>query len=427
MSSTRSFFHAPLAEVDSAIAHLVKAEHDRQTEGIEMIASENIASRAVIEATGTVLANKYAEGYPSRRYYGGCEVVDEIEALAIERAKQLFGVRHANVQPHSGSQANQTVFMALMKPGDTFMGMSLDAGGHLTHGAKPNASGKWFNAVGYGVGQQSHLVDLDQLRDTAKQVKPKLIIAGATAYPRTVDFAGFRSICDEVGAYLMVDMAHFAGLVAGGAYPSPVPYADVITTTTHKTLRCARGGMVLTNDDDLAKKINSAVFPGLQGGPLLQMIAGKAVGFWEAMQPEFSAYAHQIVANAKALANGFHAHDIAMVSGGTDTHLVLADFSPMRITGKAADAAFGRAGISTNKNNVPSDPQPPTITSGVRFGTPAITTRGMAEEECMQIAALISRVVRALETGDQATIDAAEKEVKQEVQSLAARFPLYGF
>ncbi len=426
MSQDRlAFFANPTAVTDPSVAQLIRAEHRRQSEGLEMIASENIASQAVIEATGSVLANKYAEGYPARRYYGGCDVVDEIEALAIERAKQLFGVSFANVQPHSGSQANQTVFMALLKPGDTLMGMSLDAGGHLTHGARPNISGKWFNAVSYGVDPETHLIDFDELHATAKKHRPKLIIAGATAYPRLVDFQRFRTICDDVGAYLMVDMAHFAGLVAGGVYPSPVGIADVITTTTHKTLRCARGGMVITNDEDIAKKINSALFPGLQGGPLLQMIAGKAVGFWEALQPSFADYAARIVKNAQAFAEQLHTDGIRLVSGGTDTHLILADFSPLGVSGKDADLSLGRAGISTNKNNVPNDPQPPTITSGVRFGTPAITTRGLGEEECRTVAKLVARLAHTLSEKDASKLERTEKEIRAEAVAIAARFPIY--
>ena len=367
-ASTQRFFSAPLAETDPELAAAIRAELHRQQDGIELIASENIVSAAVLEAQGSVLTNKYAEGYPGRRYYGGCEFVDVAENLAIERAKQLFGCAFANVQPHSGAQANQAVFLALLKPGDTVLGMSLDAGGHLTHGAAPNMSGKWFHAVQYGVRKADGLLDYEELEHLARSEKPKLIVAGGSAYSRIIDFARIRAVADAVGALFMVDMAHFAGLVAAGIYPSPLPHAHVVTTTTHKTLRGPRGGMILSNDPELGKKFNSAVFPGLQGGPLMHVIAAKAVSFHEALAPEFKAYAHAVVANAKALAATIAAGGYAIVSGGTDNHLMLVDLRPKRLTGKGAEAALGRARITCNKNGVPFDPEKPAITSGVRLG-----------------------------------------------------------
>jgi len=418
------FFSTNLAKKDPDLFRSIADELHRQQDQIELIASENIVSAAVLEAQGSVLTNKYAEGYPGRRYYGGCEYVDVAEALAIERAKKLFNCAFANVQPHSGAQANQGVFMALLQPGDTILGLSLAAGGHLTHGAPPTMSGKWFKAVQYGVRKDDHLHDFDEIERLAREHKPKLIIAGGSAYPRVIDFARFRRIADEVGAYLMVDMAHFAGLVAGGAHPSPLPHAHVVTTTTHKTLRGPRGGMILSNDEELGKKINSAVFPGLQGGPLMHVIAAKAVAFGEALQPEFKSYARAVVENARALAALLKETGFDIVSGGTDTHLMLVDLRPKKLTGKAASESLERAGITCNKNGIPFDPEKPAVTSGVRLGTPAITTRGFGVAECRQLGKLITRVLDGLAANAENN-GAAEQAVRKEVQELCRRFPIY--
>ena len=419
------FFSSPLAERDPEIFDTIGKELGRQRDEIELIASENIVSAAVLEAQGSVLTNKYAEGYPGKRYYGGCQYVDIAEPLAIERAKQLFNCGFANVQPNSGSQMNQAVFLALLKPGDTFMGLDLNSGGHLTHGSPVNMSGKWFNVVSYGVRQQDQLLDMEDIRAKAREHKPKLILAGGTAYSRIWDWAAFREIADEVGAYLMVDMAHIAGLVAGGAHPSPLPHAHVCTTTTHKSLRGPRGGMILTNDEDIAKKVNSAVFPGLQGGPLMHVIAAKAVAFGEALKPEFQDYAVQVVANAKAMADQLMKGGIDIVSGGTDNHLMLADLRPKGVTGKAAEAALGRAHITCNKNGVPFDPEKPFVTSGIRLGTPAGTTRGFREAEFRQIADWIVEVVDGLAANGEDGNTSVEDKVKAEVAELCGRFPLY--
>ena len=418
------FFTASLQQSDPELYDSIRAELGRQQEQIELIASENIVSRAVLEAQGSVLTNKYAEGYPARRYYAGCDHVDVAESLAIERAKQLFGCGFANVQPHSGAQANTAVMMALLKPGDTILGLSLAAGGHLTHGAAPALSGKWFNAVQYGVRAEDHLIDYDRVAELADQHRPKLIIAGGSAYPRFLDFARFREIADSVGATLMVDMAHFAGLVAAGVHPSPVPYAHITTTTTHKTLRGGRGGMILTDDPDLAKKINSAVFPGSQGGPLMHQIAGKAAAFKEALTPEFKVYCQAIVANAKALAARLVERDFAMVAGGTDTHLMLVDLRPKKVTGNIADESLERAGITCNKNAIPFDPEKPTVTSGIRLGTPAGTTRGFGTAEFEQVGDLIADVLEGLAAnpGDNSLAEAAARE---KVRALCAQFPVY--
>ncbi len=418
------FFDAALTDSDPELNAAIGAELRRQQDQIELIASENIVSRAVLEAQGSVLTNKYAEGYPGRRYYGGCEFVDVAETLALERARRLFGCRFANVQPHSGAQANQAVFLALLQPGDTILGMSLAAGGHLTHGASANQSGKWFNAVHYGVRREDHLIDYDEVARLAEQHRPKLIIAGGSAYPRVIDFARFRTIADAVGARLLVDMAHFAGLVAGGVHPSPLPHADVVTTTTHKTLRGPRGGMILSNDEDLGKKINSAVFPGLQGGPLMHVVAAKAVAFGEALRPGFRDYAAQIVANARALAAVLAQRGSAIVSGGTDTHLMLVDLRPKKLTGKAAEASLERAGITCNKNGIPFDPEKPTLTSGVRLGTPAGTTRGFGIAEFEEIGGLIDDVLSALARNPDGDIQ-VERTVRDKVHALCARFPIY--
>jgi glycine hydroxymethyltransferase len=422
--SRNRFFSASLAEADPKLKVSLDKELKRQQGQIELIASENIVSRAVLEAQGTVLTNKYAEGYPGKRYYGGCEFVDEAEELAIERATEIFGCGFANVQPNSGSQANQGVFLALLQPGDTFMGMSLAAGGHLTHGAAPNESGKWFNAVQYGVREADALIDYDAVESLAKQHKPKLIIAGGSAYPREIDFARFRRIADSVGAYFMVDMAHFAGLVAAGAYPSPFPHAHVVTTTTHKTLRGPRGGMILTNDEDIAKKINSAIFPGLQGGPLMHVIAAKAVAFGEALQPAFAEYGKAVVANARKLAETLVARGVDIVSGGTDSHLLLVDLRPKKLTGKAAEASLENAGLTCNKNAIPFDPEKPFVTSGIRLGTPAGTTRGFGLAEFEQIGNLIGDVLDGLATSpdDNSKVEA---EVRAKVEALCNRFPIY--
>ncbi len=421
-SHTAPFFAASLVERDPDLAAAVANELHRQQDEIELIASENIVSRAVLEAQGSVLTNKYAEGYPGRRYYGGCQFVDVAETLAIERAKKLFQCAFANVQPHSGAQANQAVFFALLKPGDTFLGLSLAAGGHLTHGAPPNLSGRWFQAVSYGVRREDALIDYDELERLARERRPKLIIAGGSAYPRTIDFARFRRIADEVGAYFMVDMAHFAGLVAGGVYPSPLPHAHVVTTTTHKTLRGPRGGMILSNDEEIGKKINSAVFPGLQGGPLMHVIAAKAVAFGEALQPAFKDYARAVLENSRALAATLVERGLAIVSGGTDSHLMLVDLRPKRLTGNVAEAALGRAGITCNKNGIPFDPEKPTITSGIRLGSPAATTRGFGVAEFRTVGRLIGEVLDATAQGDGAGV---ERRVRAEVHELCARFPIY--
>ena len=425
MSATAGFFTETLATRDPEVAATITGELGRQRHEIELIASENIVSRAVMEAQGSVMTNKYAEGYPGKRYYGGCQWVDVAETLAIERAKKLFGAAYANVQPNSGSQMNQAVFLALLQPGDTFMGLDLNSGGHLTHGSPVNMSGKWFKVVSYGVRKQDELLDMATIRETALQAKPKLIIAGGTAYSRIWDWQAFRAIADEVGAYLMVDMAHIAGLVAGGVHPSPLPWADVVTTTTHKSLRGPRGGMILTNKEDIARKINSAVFPGLQGGPLMHVIAAKAVAFGEALRPEFRDYAAQVVANAKAMADQLMKGGVNIVSGGTDNHLMLADLRPKGVTGKATEAALGRAHITCNKNGVPFDPEKPFVTSGIRLGTPAGTTRGFGEAEFRAIAGWIVEVVDGLAAhGDEGNA-AVEAAVRVKVEALCLRFPLY--
>ncbi len=424
-SQTNAFFGRSLAESDPEIAAAITKELGRQQNEIELIASENIVSRAVLEAAGSVLTNKYAEGYPGRRYYGGCQFVDIAESLAIERAKALFGCEFANVQPHSGSQANQGVLLALAKPGDTILGMSLDAGGHLTHGARPNLSGKWFNAVQYGVRKDDHHIDYDQVAELARSHRPQIIIAGGSAYPRQIDFARFRAIADEVGAIFMVDMAHFAGLVAAGLHPSPFPHAHVATTTTHKTLRGPRGGMILTNDAEIAKKINSAIFPGLQGGPLMHIIAAKAVAFGEALRPEFKAYAQAVIDNARAMGEVLVEAGFDLVSGGTDTHLLLVDLRPKGLTGKAAEAALGRAHITCNKNGVPFDPEKPTITSGIRLGSPAGTTRGFGVAEFRRVGEMIVEVLEGLAKDGEDGNGACEARIKEEVLALCARFPIY--
>ncbi len=420
------FFTGSLASGDPELLEAINKELTRQQNEIELIASENIVSRAVIEAQGSVLTNKYAEGYPGRRYYGGCEYVDIAENLAIDRAKKLFDCEFANVQANSGSQANQSVLMALSKPGATILGMSLDAGGHLTHGAKPNLSGKWFNAVQYGLNTDSGHIDMDQVRALAVEHKPEIIVAGGSAYSRELDFAAFRAIADEVGAYLWVDMAHFAGLVAGGVHPSPFPHAHVATSTTHKTLRGPRGGLVLTNDATIAKKINSAIFPGLQGGPLMHVIAAKAVAFGEALRPEFKTYAQNVAENARVLAETLVEGGLDIVSDGTDTHLMLVDLRPMNLTGKDAEVSLGRANITCNKNGVPLDPQKPTVTSGIRLGTPAGTTRGFGPEEFREIGRLIVEVLEGLRQANSVDDnEAVEARVKEKVLALTARFPIY--
>lgn len=410
---------------DPAIEAAINAEHDRQVSQIELIASENIVSEAVLKAQGSVLTNKYAEGYSGKRYYGGCEHVDTVEDLAIDRLKQLFGAGFANVQPHSGAQANQAVFLALLKPGDRFLGMSLAHGGHLTHGSPVTMSGKWFEPICYEVNEKNHLIDMEQVRKKALETKPKLILAGASAYPRPIDFAAFREIADEVGAYLMVDMAHYAGLVATGEYPNPVPHAHVVTSTTHKTLRGPRGGIILTNDEALAKKLNSAVFPGNQGGPLMHVIAAKAVAFGEALQPEFKRYTQQVIANARALSDVLIAGDLGIVSGGTDTHMVLVDLRPKGVTGKAAEAALERAGLTCNKNAIPFDPEKPFVTSGVRLGSSAGTSRGFGEAEFRKIGEMILKVLDALAATDGEGDAKVETSVLHDVQALCARFPIY--
>jgi glycine hydroxymethyltransferase len=419
-----SFFGGSLAETDPAISEAIRGELRRQQDQIELIASENIVSRAVLEAQGSVLTNKYAEGYPGRRYYGGCEFVDVSEQLAIDRAKQLFGCEFVNVQPHSGAQANQCVLLALCQPGDTIMGLSLAAGGHLTHGAPPNLSGKWFKAVQYGVRKEDGQIDFDEVERLAREHKPKIIIAGGSAYPRVIDFPRFRKIADEVGAYFHVDMAHFAGLVAAGVHPSPLPHAHIVTTTTHKTLRGARGGMILSNDLDLGKKINSAAFPGLQGGPLEHAIAAKAVALGEALRPSFKAYAKAVVENAKTLAEVLLENGFDIVSGGTDTHLMLVDLRPKGLTGRDAELSLDRAGITCNKNGVPFDPEKPMVTSGIRLGSPAATTRGFGTAEFRQTGELITRVLDGLAANPEDN-SAVESQVREEVRALCRRFPVY--
>ncbi|MAE89889.1 MAG: serine hydroxymethyltransferase [Pelagibaca sp.] len=419
------FFTQSLSDRDPELFASITGELGRQRDEIELIASENIVSRAVMEAQGSVMTNKYAEGYPGRRYYGGCDWVDVAENLAIDRAKELFGCEFANVQPNSGSQANQGVFTALIQPGDTILGMSLDAGGHLTHGAKPNQSGKWFNAVQYGVRQQDNMLDYDQVQELANEHKPKLIIAGGSAIPRQIDFAKMREIADSVGAYLHVDMAHFAGLVAAGEHPSPFPHAHVVTTTTHKTLRGPRGGMILTNDEAIAKKVNSAIFPGIQGGPLMHVIAGKAVAFGEALKPEFKTYAKQVIANAQALSDQLIKGGLDTVTHGTDTHVVLVDLRPKGVKGNATEKALGRAHITCNKNGVPFDPEKPTVTSGIRLGSPAGTTRGFGEDEFRQIADWIIEVVDGLAANGEEGNAEVEAKVRGEVTEFLKSFPIY--
>ncbi len=425
LSTVEGFFSASLAESDPEIADAIRRELRRQRDEIELIASENIVSRAVLEAQGSVLTNKYAEGTPGRRYYGGCQFVDIAETLAIERATRLFGCAFANVQPHSGASANAEAFMALMQPGDTFMGLNLAAGGHLTHGSPVNLSGRWFKVVPYGVRREDHQIDMDEVLQLAKQHRPKVIIAGGSAYPRILDFRRFREIADEVGAWLMVDMAHFAGLVAGGVHPSPFPHAHVVTTTTHKTLRGPRGGAILANDEELAKKLNSAVFPGMQGGPLMHVIAAKAVAFGEALRPSFRLYAKNVVENAKALAETLKSCGLDIISGGTDTHLMLVDLRRKRLTGKAAEAALGRAHITCNKNGIPFDPEKPTVTSGVRLGTPAGTTRGFGIAEFRQVGDLIAEVLDALARSGTEQDAQAEASARDKVKRLVGRFPIY--
>ena len=423
-----SFFGTTLADADPEIFAAIRNELGRQRHEIELIASENIVSRAVLEAQGSIMTNKYAEGYPGKRYYGGCQFVDVAETLAIERAKKLFDCNFANVQPNSGSQMNQAVFLALLQPGDTFMGLDLNSGGHLTHGSPVNMSGKWFKVVSYGVRQDDHLLDMDEIEKKAHETRPKLILAGGTAYSRIWDWKRFREIADSIGAWLMVDMAHIAGLVAGGQHPSPLPHAHVVTTTTHKSLRGPRGGMVLTNDEEIAKKINSAVFPGLQGGPLMHVIAAKAVAFGEALRPSFKTYAANIVANAKALASSLQETGLDIVSGGTDNHLMLVDLRPKNATGKRAEAALGRANITCNKNGIPFDPEKPFVTSGVRLGTPAGTTRGFGQAEFREIGKLIAEVLDGLKVANSDEGNAAvEAAVKAKVTALTDRFPLYPY
>ena len=419
------FFSEDLESRDSEIFAAIRGELARQRDEIELIASENIVSRAVMQAQGSVMTNKYAEGYPGRRYYGGCAWVDVAENLAIERARALFGCEYVNVQPHSGSQANQGVMQALIKPGDTILGMNLASGGHLTHGAAPNQSGKWFNAVQYGVRKQDNLIDYDQVAALAEEHRPKIIIAGGSAIPRQIDFARFREIADKVDAILMVDMAHFAGLVAAGEHPSPFPHADVATTTTHKTLRGPRGGMILTNDEAIAKKVNSAIFPGIQGGPLMHVIAAKAVAFGEALRPEFKAYQKQVIENAQVLAETLMKGGLDIVTGGTDTHVMLVDLRPKGVKGNETEAALGRANITCNKNGIPFDPEKPTVTSGVRLGSPAGTTRGFGADEFRQIGEMIVEVVDGLAANGEGGNGAVEAAVKARVAELCARFPIY--
>jgi glycine hydroxymethyltransferase len=420
-----SLFTASLADTDPEVAEAIRMELGRQRDEIELIASENLVSRAVLEAQGSVLTNKYAEGLPGRRYYGGCQFVDMAENLAIERVKKLFGAGFANVQPHSGASANVAAFYALMQPGDTFLGLNLAAGGHLSHGSPVNVSGKWFKAVPYGVRRDDQRVDMEEVARLAHEHRPKVIIAGGSAYPRIIDFRGFREICDGVGAKLMVDMAHFAGLVAGGTHPSPFPHAHVVTSTTHKTLRGPRGGFILTNDEELGKKINAAVFPGTQGGPLEHVIAAKAVAFGEALRPSFKLYAKNVVENAKALAEALKSKGFDIVSGGTDTHLMLVDLRPKRLTGKVAETALGRARITCNKNGVPFDPEKPTVTSGIRLGTPAATTRGFGIAEFRQVGDLIAEVLDVLSQKRIEEDSLVEAAVRDKVKRLVSRFPIY--
>ena len=423
--SEEGFFSAALDETDPEIAGAIGKELGRQRDEIELIASENIVSRAVLEAQGSVLTNKYAEGLPGKRYYGGCQYVDVVERLAIERVTKLFGCNFANVQPHSGASANAEVFMALMQPGDTFMGLNLAAGGHLTHGSPVNMSGRWFKPVTYGVRRDDHLIDIEEVERLAKEHRPKVIIAGGSAYARVIDFRRFREICDEVGAYLMVDMAHFAGLVAGGVHPSPLPHAHVVTTTTHKTLRGPRGGTILCNDEEIAKKLNSAVFPGMQGGPLMHVIAAKAVAFGEALRPSFKLYVKSVIENAKALAETLNSAGFDLITGGTDTHLMLVDLRKKRITGKVAEIALGRAHITCNKNGIPYDPEKPFVTSGIRVGTPACTTRGFGIAEFRQVGAMIAEVLDALSQKGAEEDAAVEAGVRDKVKRLVGRFPIY--
>jgi glycine hydroxymethyltransferase len=425
MMSQSGFFTTPLSSADPEVFNAIELELGRQRHEIELIASENIVSRAVTEAQGSVLTNKYAEGYPGKRYYGGCQFVDIAENLAIDRAKKLFGCDFANVQPNSGSQANQAVFLALAQPGDPFMGLDLAAGGHLTHGSPVNLSGKWFKPIPYTVRKDDNRIDMEMVEKLAKEHKPKIIIAGGSGYSRIWDFAGFRKICDEVGAYFMVDMAHFAGLVAAGLHPSPFPHAHVVTTTTHKTLRGPRGGMVLTNGEEIAKKINSAVFPGLQGGPLMHVIAGKAVAFGEALKPEFKAYQQRVKDNAQTLAQTLVDSGLAIVSGGTDNHLMLVDLRPKKITGKAAEAALGRAHITCNKNGIPFDPEKPFVTSGIRLGSPAATSRGFGTAEFKEVGRMIVEVLDGLSAKGEEGNAATEAAVKEKVHALTAKFPIY--
>jgi glycine hydroxymethyltransferase len=424
-SDVEALFSAPLSQVDPQINDAINKELGRQRDEIELIASENIVSRAVLEAQGSVLTNKYAEGLPGKRYYGGCQYVDIAETLAIERVTKLFGCQFANVQPHSGASANAEVFFALLTPGDTFMGLNLAAGGHLSHGMALNMSGKWFKPVSYGVRRDDQRIDMEEVERLAKEHRPKLIIAGGSAYPRIIDFRRFREICDEVGALLMVDMAHFAGLVAGGVHPSPFPHAHVVTTTTHKTLRGPRGGVILTNDEALAKKFNSAVFPGMQGGPLMHVIAAKAVAFGEALRPSFKLYAKNVVENAKALAETLKSHGLYIVSGGTDTHLMLVDLRPKKLTGKVAELSLGRAHITCNKNGIPFDPEKPTITSGIRLGTPACTTRGFGIAEFRQVGEMIVEVLDVLSQKGAEEDSLIEAAVSAKVKTLLSRFPIY--
>ena len=424
-ASKSGFFTASIADGDPEVADAIGKELGRQQNEIELIASENIVSKAVLEAAGTVLTNKYAEGYPGKRYYGGCQYVDVVEQLAIDRAKKLFGCGFANVQPHSGSQANQGVFNALATPGDTILGLSLAAGGHLTHGAPVNQSGKWFKAISYMVKPDTHRINMDEVYKLALEHKPRIIIAGGSAYPRHIEFADFRAIANEVGAYLMVDMAHFAGLVAGGAHPSPFPHAHVVTTTTHKTLRGPRGGMILTNDEDIAKKVNSAIFPGIQGGPLMHIIAAKAVAFGEALRPEFKVYAKNVIENAKAMGEVLVNSGFALVSGGTDTHLILLDLRPKKLTGNISEKALGRAHITCNKNGVPFDPEKPMVTSGIRLGAPAGTTRGFGVAEFREVGRMIAEVLEGLAKNGEAGNGAVEAKVKGQALDLCKRFPIY--
>jgi glycine hydroxymethyltransferase len=419
------FFTEDLETADSAVFDAIQLELKRQQNQIELIASENIVSRAVLQAQGSVLTNKYAEGYPGRRYYGGCEFVDIVEDIARDRAKQLFGAKYANVQPNSGSQANQGVMMALLQPGDTILGMALASGGHLTHGAAPNQSGKWFKAVQYGVRKDNALLDYDEVESLAKEHKPKMIIAGASAYPRQIDFKRFRKIADSIGAYLFVDMAHYAGLIAGGVYDSPVPHAHVTTTTTHKTLRGPRGGMILTDDLEIFKKINSAIFPGIQGGPLMHVIAGKAVCYGEALKPDFKLYAKAVLENARVLAETLKAGGVDIVSGGTDSHIVLVDLRPKGLTGTVVEKSLEHAGMTCNKNAVPYDPEPPMVTSGVRLGTPAATSRGFGKAEWKQVGEMIIEVLNGLKQNGPEKNESVEKSVSKKVETLCAKFPIY--